>query len=85
MVSEWCIRHPSDTSGLCFLLWLFGNDHCTTMQAEKSVAMILRSAKSFEWRQESITGFLRLAAASKDLLCTDLQREITQYIEPMDS
>ena len=85
MVSEWCIKHPSDTSGLSFLLWLFSNDHSTTMQAEKSVAMILRSAKSFEWRQESITGFLRLAAANQDLLCTDLQREITQYIEPMDS
>ncbi|EPE36820.1 Protein prenylyltransferase [Glarea lozoyensis ATCC 20868] len=67
VVQDWCLRHPSDTSGFSFLLYCLdiprkpeiGNQDVVEVYKE-----ILNIALSFKWAHESVWVFLRTVAAS---------------------
>ncbi|RKF64183.1 putative protein prenylyltransferase [Erysiphe neolycopersici] len=65
IVEDWCLKNPSDTSGLSFLSYCLISRPVPEDQAMPTFTKILRLAISFKWVHESIWGFLRTLAAYK--------------------
>ncbi|POS85684.1 hypothetical protein EPUL_006665 [Erysiphe pulchra] len=65
IVEDWCLKNPSDTSGLSFLLYCLISRPVSEEQAMSIFTKILRLAISFKWVHESIWVFLRTLAAYK--------------------
>lgn len=72
-VQNWCLRHPGDTSGWSFLLFVlfaekFSEDTTSSfcpIEAHSSVFQeVLWSLNSFKWTHESIWVFLKTLAGS---------------------
>lgn len=71
IVKDWCLRHPSDTSGFSFLLFCLFNlgpeDSSTSARTETCSSVcadVIRLAVSFKWTHESVWVFLRTLVAS---------------------
>jgi protein prenyltransferase alpha subunit repeat containing protein 1 len=68
VVKDWCLRHPSDTSGWSFLLFqLFSIELPKSVWAETYSSIcreVLGIASSFQWTHESVWVFLRTLVAS---------------------
>lgn len=65
LVEDWCLRNPSDTSGLSFLLYCIISRPVSEDQAMQIFTKFLRLTISFKWSYESIWVFLRTLAAFK--------------------
>jgi protein prenyltransferase alpha subunit repeat containing protein 1 len=70
ITKDWCLRHPNDTSGLSFLLFILSYSQSVTYGdielGNMSSAVcedVLRLAVSFKWTHESIWVFLRTVVA----------------------
>jgi hypothetical protein len=71
---QWCLNHPSDTSGWSFLLWLLT---CEATSSSTSLGLygphvaiskkILECIRSWKLRNESLWVFLRTMMASRDI------------------
>jgi len=73
-VIEWCLKHPSDTSGWSFLVWLItGPDTCADgpLRLHGPFATISRNVldrtRSLKLRNESVWVFLRTVMSSQDM------------------
>lgn len=73
-IKEWCLKHPSDTSGWCFLVWLITRpDTCANgpLRLHGPFATISKSVldrtRSLNLRNESVWVFLRTVMSSKDM------------------
>jgi protein prenyltransferase alpha subunit repeat containing protein 1 len=67
VVQDWCLRHPSDTSGFSFLLFCLEIPRKPETGIQDQVDIykhILNIALSFKWAHESVWVFLRTVAAS---------------------
>ncbi|KAE9377745.1 hypothetical protein N431DRAFT_451912 [Stipitochalara longipes BDJ] len=69
IVKDWCLRHPSDTSGFSFLLFCLSmpgfSENISHTQSRSSICSeLLRLAVSFQWTHETIWVFLRTLVAS---------------------
>jgi protein prenyltransferase alpha subunit repeat containing protein 1 len=68
VVKNWCLRHPTDTSGWSFLLFcLFFLEASETSRVEANSSIckeVLGLARSFQWAHESVWVFLRTLVAS---------------------
>lgn len=72
VVNDWCLRHPSDTSGFSFLLFFLasfgGPKDSSRIEASTRVFQdVLDLATSFKWTHESVWVFLRTLAASGEV------------------
>ena len=71
IVKDWCLRHPADTSGFSFLLFILfapgsSDDSPEKIEACSSVCReVLRLTVSFKWIHESVWVFLRTLVASE--------------------
>jgi protein prenyltransferase alpha subunit repeat containing protein 1 len=71
IVKDWCLRHPADTSGFSFLLFILfapgsSDDSPGRIEACSSVCReVLRLTVSFKWIHESVWVFLRTLVASE--------------------
>ena len=71
IVKDWCLRHPADTSGFSFLLFILfapgsSDDSPEKIEACSSVCReVLRLSVSFKWIHESVWVFLRTLVASE--------------------
>lgn len=78
-VKDWCLRHPSDTSGFSFLLFYVLKTASTDSRSvlERSVERsavckeVLRLSVLFNWTYESVWVFLRTLVASEATLESD--------------
>jgi len=68
---DWCIRHPSDTSGFSFLLFCLNQLSTETgppIEINSAVCKeVLSLAVSFRWTHESVWVFLRTLIASGEV------------------
>lgn len=79
IVKDWCLRHPSDTSGFSFLLFYVLHTASTdsrivlerTTERSAICKEVLRLAVSFKWTHESVWVFLRTLVASEATLEKD--------------
>jgi protein prenyltransferase alpha subunit repeat containing protein 1 len=71
-VQDWCLRHPSDTSGFSFLLFCLSrlsSEATSRVETSSSVCkQVLGLAVSFRWTHESVWVFLRTLVASGEVL-----------------
>jgi protein prenyltransferase alpha subunit repeat containing protein 1 len=70
IVQDWCLRHPSDTSGFSFLLVCLevpGRLQTDLNDIKHVYDHVLELALSFKWAHESVWTFLRTIAAAMDL------------------
>jgi hypothetical protein len=72
IVKDWCLRHPSDTSGFSFLLFCLSTlpplDNVLRMEATTSTCKeVVGLAASFKWIHESVWVFLRTLVASGEV------------------
>jgi protein prenyltransferase alpha subunit repeat containing protein 1 len=71
IVKDWCLRHPADTSGFSFLLFILfapgsSDNSPGKIEACSSVCReVLRLTVSFKWIHESVWVFLRTLVASE--------------------
>jgi len=81
VVKDWCLRHPGDTSGWSFLLFLLFTLNPSEKYSESEHPIVVNSsickevldlAISFKWTHESLWVFLRTLVASGKL--TEEQR-----------
>ena len=64
---DWCLRHPSDTSGWSFLLFILGYvDNLPTRNG--IVSNILDLTFGFRWQHESLWAFIRTALSDPSIL-----------------
>jgi hypothetical protein len=73
VVKNWCLRHPSDTSGFAFLLFYLSmpgssGDVSNTQLRSSVCSEVLRLGVSFQWTHETIWVFLRTLVASGGIL-----------------
>jgi protein prenyltransferase alpha subunit repeat containing protein 1 len=73
-IQEWCLSHPSDTSGWSFLLWLLTVPNSSTSQRihlhgpfSTVGTTVLWQTKSFKLRNEALWVFLRTLMASEQM------------------
>lgn len=78
ITKDWCSRHPNDTSGFSFLLFILSYSqsasHGDTELSNMASAVckdVLRLAVSFKWTHESVWVFLRTLVAG---YCTKLEK-----------
>ncbi|OCK91039.1 uncharacterized protein K441DRAFT_576677 [Cenococcum geophilum 1.58] len=66
-VKDWCLRHPSDTSGWSFLLFVLG---CVgNLPTRKDIiSNILDLTFGFRWQHESLWAFIRTALSDPSIL-----------------
>ncbi|KAF4625241.1 hypothetical protein G7Y89_g12927 [Cudoniella acicularis] len=69
VAKDWCLRHPSDTSGFSFLLFCLASPavskNVSRIEASTFVCKeVLHIAVSFKWTHESVWVFLRTLIAS---------------------
>lgn len=65
LIQDWCLKHPSDTSGWSFLLRIL-TSHATTAFISTGIAeQVLDTVVSLKLRNESLWLFLRTLMASK--------------------
>ena len=71
IVKDWCLKHPSDTSGWSFLLfYLLCFEPSKDVRVEVSssvVGEVLSLAATFRWTHESVWVFLRTLVATGDV------------------
>lgn len=71
VVKDWCLMHPSDTSGWSFVLFcLFSIEASKSawMEANSSICKeVLGLTESFKWTHESIWVFLRTLVAARGI------------------
>ena len=66
-VKDWCLRHPSDTSGWSFLLFILG--YVDNLPTRKDiVSNILDLTFGFRWQHESLWAFIRTALSDPSIL-----------------
>jgi len=66
-VKDWCLRHPSDTSGWSFLLFILG--YVDNLPTRKDiVSNILDLTFGFRWQHESLWVFIRTALSDPSIL-----------------
>lgn len=66
-VKDWCLRHPSDTSGWSFLLFILGYvDNLPTRK--DTVSNILDLTFGFRWQHESLWVFIRTVLSDPSIL-----------------
>jgi protein prenyltransferase alpha subunit repeat containing protein 1 len=65
IVKDWCLRHPSDTSGFSFLLFCISDSGLLCEDGVSSLicSEVLRLTISFKWTHESVWVFLRTLVA----------------------
>jgi len=81
---DWCLKHPSDTSGWSFLLWLMTIQKPSveaTSTCTSTFTIVLDLTMSFRWRNESVWVFLRTLAASELVA----QQHRSQFLTALDS
>jgi protein prenyltransferase alpha subunit repeat containing protein 1 len=68
IIQDWCLKHPSDTSGLSFLLFFLlqlPSSSKSRVETNSSVCKeVLRLSVSFQWNHESVWVFMRTLVAS---------------------
>jgi hypothetical protein len=66
-VEQWCLKHPSDTSGWSYLLFLLVQSEPVSERCAV-VERVLQYAIQLQWAQESLWVFVRTALAHRALL-----------------
>lgn len=73
-ITEWCLKHPSDTSGWSFLVWLITRPDTSTdgaLRLHGPFATVSRNVldrtRSLKLRNESVWVFLRTVVSSQDM------------------
>ncbi|PQE07512.1 prenyltransferase alpha subunit repeat-containing 1-B protein [Rutstroemia sp. NJR-2017a BBW] len=86
-VKNWCVKHPSDTSGWSFLLFCL--IYISPLPRETMAAQIAKAceevvamAVSWRWKGESLWGFLRTLVTS-GRLSDEAKRTILEPLENM--
>lgn len=70
---QWCLSHPSDTSGWSFFDWLLTTSHtispksCKAPEYSNTFQEVLQTAMSLRLRNEAIWGFLRTLSTKGDV------------------
>ena len=68
IIQDWCLRHPSDTSGFSFLLFFLfqiSSSSRSRIEINSSVCKeLLRLSVSLQWTHQSVWVFLRTLVAS---------------------
>lgn len=60
----WCKRHPSDTSGWSFLLFLLQQGKCGEKLADSVLTEVLEFVVAVKWEKEALWHFLRTATVA---------------------
>jgi hypothetical protein len=72
VVKDWCLKHPSDTSGWSFLLfYLLTTNSSKSFRIERNSSIcgeVLDLAISFKWTHETIWAFLRTLVATGEIM-----------------
>jgi hypothetical protein len=77
IIKDWCLRHPADTSGFSFLLFILfarGSPYDSQEKTETCSSVcrdVIRLAVSFKWVHESVWVFLRTLVASRYVIEND--------------
>lgn len=82
-VQDWCLRHPADTSGWSFLLFLLEQPEQVEHTKVDVVTKVLGLTLDFRWQQEGLWVFLRTVLAS-NLLPEEARTDCIQRIQEAD-
>lgn len=60
-MASWCLKHPSDTSGWSFLLWMLLDGRSDEHTGSRVVSRVLEFVEQVDWKSEALWHFLRTA------------------------
>jgi Protein prenyltransferase alpha subunit repeat len=70
-VEEWCLKHPSDTSGWSFLLFIIKTEGRTNKDNDSIVQKAIGFVDDLSWKKEALWVFLRTVVEDRDLMVGD--------------
>ncbi|TID13757.1 protein prenyltransferase [Venturia nashicola] len=73
---KWCERHPSDTSGWSFLLFLMQKSSSDTEYITALLWKTAELAKSFQWNKEALWHFLRTALLMTEVVPENVRTQL---------
>jgi hypothetical protein len=80
-VEQWCLKHPGDTSGWSYLLYLLARSEPVS-ERHYVVERVVQYAIRLQWAQESLWIFVRTALAHRSLL--EEREEIIQTLQDVE-
>lgn len=80
-LQDWCLTHPSDTSGWSLLYFLLSHPCIPLDRGARAVEKILDVTLRFRWTSEAVWGLIRLAIASDTCLTPSCRRESVRLLK----